>query len=203
MRLFVAVLPPEPVLQDLEDFMAPRWEAGRGLRWTQPYQWHVTLAFFPEAADRHLDDLGERLTRAAAKRHPFELSLGGGGAFPDPVGARVLWCGVHPTFPRHDPPWRPGHDAATELDRLAVGSRAAGAKAGAAVAAGRFSPHVTLARLPRPANVTAWLTVLSAYQGPLWPVTSMSLIESQLGQGSHRRPRYQLLGQYPVGARRD
>lgn len=179
-------------MADLEEFLAPRWQAGPDLRWTRPYQWHVTLAFLPEVAERHLDDLEQRLTRAATRRHQVRLRLGGAGAFPNPAAARVLWAGVGSESIDDD-------DAMTELDRLAVGARAAASKAGVAVAGDRFTPHVTLARLGRPANVTRWLSILATYQGPGWPMATLSLIRSYLGEGPGRRPRYEQVGAYPVG----
>src|SRR2546421_5190672 len=45
-RLFVAVWPSEEVLERIAAL--PRPEV-RGLRWTTPDQWHVTLRFFGEA----------------------------------------------------------------------------------------------------------------------------------------------------------
>ena len=70
MRLFVALVPPDEVVEDLAEFLAPRQEApeAAGMRWTAPDQWHVTLAFMGDVADRHLDDLVERLGRASARR---------------------------------------------------------------------------------------------------------------------------------------
>jgi 2'-5' RNA ligase len=96
-RLFVAVVPPEGVLEHLDEFLSVRRDPsdrGDGLRWTVPDQWHLTLAFMENVAERHLDDLVERLGRAAPRRTPFELGFAGGGAFPNAGRAKVLWLGV-------------------------------------------------------------------------------------------------------------
>ena len=77
---------------------------------------HVTLAFLAAVPERRVDDLVERLTRAAAKRTAFDTRITGGGAFPGPVDARVLWTGLE-----LDDLGR------TELARLATGTRAAAA----------------------------------------------------------------------------
>ena len=62
--MFIALPLPEAVKEDLAGFLEPRQEAGlHGLRWTMPAQWHVTLAFLPDLADRHTDELFERLQR--------------------------------------------------------------------------------------------------------------------------------------------
>ena len=91
MRLFVAAVPPAEVVEHLDDFLSVRREAA-SYRWTDPAQWHLTLAFAEAVPERKLDDLGERLERAARKRRAFEVRLGGGGAFPHAGRARVLFA---------------------------------------------------------------------------------------------------------------
>lgn len=187
--MFVALVPPEDAVEDLAEFMAPRQEAGAGLRWTTPEQWHVTLAFLGNVQDRHLDDLVNRLGRAAARRTPVHLAIAGGGAFPNPARAKVVWAGVDAG----------GATPAEEVRRMATGARAAGAKSGAGEDGGRFHPHVTLARTGHPIEATRWLRVLDAYNGPLWPADEWTLIESHLGEGPRKRPRYEVVETFPVG----
>jgi RNA 2',3'-cyclic 3'-phosphodiesterase len=186
MRMFVALVPPEEALEDLGEFLAPRQEVESGFRWTVPEQWHVTLAFMPQVQDRHLDDLLARLERAAARRTAFDLQITGGGAFPNPARAKVLYAGLGA-----------GPDQ-EELRRLATGARAAATKAGADADGGRFHPHVTLARLGRPIEVTRWVRVLEAYDGPTWTAHEITLIASHLGEGPRRRPRYEVLETFPL-----
>ena len=67
-------------------------------------------------------------------------------------------------------------------------------RAGARVDGQRFHPHVTLARLGRPANVTSWVRLLDAYDGPRWHVDEVALVASHLGEGPRRRPRHEVRG---------
>ena len=189
MRLFVALVPPDEVIEDFAEFLGPRQEAteAKGLRWTAPDQWHVTLAFMGDVADRHLDELGERLGRAAARRPALELAIAGGGAFPDVARAKVLFAGLD-AF---------GRDA--DLRHLAVGTRAAATKAGADAGGGRFRAHVTVARIGRPFDVTRWVRVLDAYRGPTWTAGQVALVQSHLGEGPRRRPRYEVLETFALG----
>ncbi|HET7689224.1 MAG TPA: RNA 2',3'-cyclic phosphodiesterase [Nocardioidaceae bacterium] len=186
MRMFVALVPPESVVEDLEEFLGPRREAGSHLRWTAQEQWHLTLAFMADVAPRHLDDLVERLVRAAARRTPFDLALAGGGAFPNPSRAKVLYAAV-------------ATEDAEELNRLAVGARAAANKAGADADGGRFRAHLTLARSGRPIEATRWLRVLEAYRGPTWRADEIALIQSHLGEGPRKRPRYEVVETFGLG----
>jgi 2'-5' RNA ligase len=187
MRLFAAVVLPDQVVEHLDEFLAVRREAGE-FRWTAPEQWHLTLAFVPAVADRHLDDLIERLGRAGARRTPFELRVAGGGAFPNVARAKVVYADLAADEP-----------ARTELSRLATGARAAATKAGAEVDGGRFRPHLTLARVRRPEDVTNWVRLLDNYAGPTWTVAQFALIESHLGEGPRKRPRHEVLDTFPLG----
>jgi 2'-5' RNA ligase len=187
MRMFVAVLASTEAAEHLADFLAPRQEAEPGFRWTTPAQWHVTVAFMPSVADRHLEDLEDRLARAAARRTPFPVTLAGAGAFPNPARAKVLYVGVESDD--------------VELARLATGARAAATKAGAEVDGGRFHPHVTLARTGRPVEATRWLRVLDTYRGPTWQAEEVALVSSHLGEGPGRRPRYEVVATFALGSR--
>jgi 2'-5' RNA ligase len=191
MRLFAAVIPPQSALEDLDTFLDVRREAG-AFRWTAIDQVHVTLAFLADVPDRSLDELVERLDRAAGRRTPFPTAITGGGAFPDAARARVLWTGL-----ALDEPGR------TELDRLATGARAAAAKSGIAVDGQRFRPHLTVARLGRPQEVTRWVRLLDAYRGPAWTAGTVSLVQSHLGEGPRNRPRYEVVAEFPLGRRQE
>jgi 2'-5' RNA ligase len=187
MRLFVGVVPPAEVVEDLDAFLDVRREAGP-FRWTLADQWHLTLSFMASVADRRYDELVERLHRAGRRRTPFELQLAGGGAFPNPARAKVLYADV-----------RGDEHARTELDRLATGVRAACTKAGAAVDGQRFRAHLTLARTGRPQEVSNWVRLLDAYEGPTWTVEEFVLVESHLGEGPRKRPRYEVLETVALG----
>lgn len=187
MRMFVAVVPPEEALADLEAYVGPRRELAP-FRWTLPEQWHLTLAFMAEVPERSLDDLVERLTRAAAKRSPVPVRVAGGGAFPNPARARVLYAGLETD-----------EDGAEELRRMATGARAAAGKAGAEVDGQRFRPHLTLARLGRPTEATDWVRLLDAYRGPEWIVDHYVLVASHLGEGPRKRARHEVVDTFTVG----
>lgn len=186
MRMFAALTPPDAALEDLAAFLSPRQEAAPGFRWTGWEQWHITLAFMAQVADRHLDDLEARLTRAAARRTSFDLRIAGAGAFPNQARAKVLFADLD-AAPNEE-----------ELKRLATGARAAATKAGAETAGARFHAHLTLARLGRPIEATRWIRVLDAYRGPVWTAKEIALVESHLGEGAHKRPRYEVVATFPL-----
>ena len=186
MRAFVALWPPPEALDHLGEHLAPREEAGGGLRWTLPESRHLTLAFLADLDEWRVEPLVERLEGVAARRPGFALALRGAGCFPDVSRARVLYVHVD--------------DPSGALPALAAAVRGAGNAVGAAPDGARFRPHVTLARLPRPTDATRWVRALSPYAGPAWTAASLTLVASHLGEGPSRRPRYETLAEVPLAA---
>ena len=77
MRMFVALTPPDAAVEHLDEFLAVRREAAP-FRWSLPEQLHVTVAFLAAVPDRRVDDLVERLGRAAGRRTPVPTRIAGG-----------------------------------------------------------------------------------------------------------------------------
>lgn len=183
MRLFVALSPPAPVLDDLDAACAPLRPLRDDLRWTSRTAWHVTLAFLGEVTELSLTRLQPRLERAARRHHAVGLGLTGAGAFPKPARANVLWTGLAGD--------RRG------LSELAASVGAAARRAGAPPpdAGRRFQPHLTLARCRAPADVRGVVASLETYRGPEWTAAEICLIHSMPGP----RPRYESLGTWKMG----
>ena len=185
MRLFVAVVPARVVLDELEETVAPLRPGWPALRWTGMPAWHLTLAFLGEVGEDTAAALGPRLERAAARHPSVPLSLAGGGAFPGPARARVLWTGL-----------RGDHRALEALARsVAAGSRRAGAPP--PDEGRRFRPHLTLARCREPADVSDLVGELSGYAGSPWTATEIHLIRSNPGDPG-APPRYETVGTWPL-----
>jgi 2'-5' RNA ligase len=173
MRLFVALLPPPAILDELEELSSPYRDAWPELRWVRRDLLHITLAFFGEVDERSLDALLVRLERVAARHHRLELSFAGAGAFPGRgTHARVLWTGLY------------GDRRA--LSRMSASAGAAGRRAGAGEAEHKpFRPHVTLARCRRPTDVRPLIEKLAAFAGTHWTADAIHLVRSHLGADMH------------------
>jgi 2'-5' RNA ligase len=185
-RMFVAVTPPAEAIEHLDAFLDVRRAAG-AFRWAPAEHLHLTLAFLADVPDRKLDELVERLGRAATRRTAFATAVAGGGAFPNAGRAKTLWAGLD-----LDEAGR------TELDRLATGCRAAASKAGIEVDGARFRPHLTLARTRYPHDVSNWVRLLDSYAGPRWLVEEVTLVRSHLGEGPRGRPRHVPMDTFPL-----
>lgn len=181
-RLFVAVLPPSSLVGSLSALVEPRRDADDAWRWAPSRQWHLTLAFMADAPTPLADDLGVALAEVAGRTSPFLVTAEGGGCFPHPDAARVLFLGVS------------GDTDA--LARLSRRCRTAAERLGIEVEGGRFRPHLTLARARRPEPARRWLTLVDSFPALPWPVTELVLMQSTLHRsGAEHRP----LGVWSLG----
>lgn len=167
-RLFVALLPSDDAIADLDAAVAPLRDEWPTLRWTPPSMWHLTGAFFGEVAEERVPELTARLARAAGRHGAVSLRFAGAGAFSRPDRARVLYAGVSgPLAP---------------VRALADSCAAAGRRLGLAMDDRGYRPHLTLARAKgrAPVDVRPIVDALAAYEGPVWTSSEIVLLRSHL-----------------------
>lgn len=180
MRLFAALVPPPEAVEDLDEFLVPRREAV-DFRWTPAEHFHLTLAFVARVEERRAHEYVEVLGEVLDPVPVVTVRLGGAVAFPDAGRAKVLATGVS------------GDQVDDVLPRLAQRSRSAAVRCGMEVDGQRFRPHLTLARMRRPTEVSNWVKLLDTYTGPEWAADRVEVIASHLGEGPRGRPRYETL----------
>ncbi|MFC3985695.1 RNA 2',3'-cyclic phosphodiesterase [Streptosporangium jomthongense] len=184
MRLFVGVLPPRRACDELARALRPLRGAWPELRWVDPANWHLTLAFLGEVPPEVLPELETRLARAASRHASMTLALTGAGAFPSVRRARILWSGLS--------------GAHLPLTRLAD-SVAAGARRAGAVRVDdrkRFRAHLTLARTRAETDVSDLVEALGPFAGTPWEVGTVHLVRSHLGSPV----RYETLAEYALAS---
>jgi RNA 2',3'-cyclic 3'-phosphodiesterase len=172
-RLFVAVRPPESVVEMLLGIERPDFAQ---LRWTTEEQWHVTLRFLGE-----VDDPGPVVR--ALRGVPHALLDDG------VVEVRAI---LGPTTA-----WFPGRQVlqvtVAGLDALAHAVLDATAPWTARADDHSFSGHLTLARTRGRASGSASLA--GASLAVTWRVRAFELVSSVLGRGG---PRYETVDTVPL-----
>jgi RNA 2',3'-cyclic 3'-phosphodiesterase len=178
-RLFAAIVPPAEVREHLITALRPiRAFTGTESRWTDPDNWHITLAFYgnqPNDAATVTHLLGD----AALCTPPLTLHLRGAGVF----DSRTLWIGV-------------GGDKA-QLKRLMADCLLD------PELRHRQRAHLTVARTGTRTR-DPWLLrdhahALSVYSGPDFVVDQVHLLESHLGRGRSGGPKYEVVDTFPLG----
>ena len=193
-RLFIALMPPEGVVEHLDDAVQRlrrlRREEG-DVRWVPPQQWHVTLVFLGEVPAESVDELAPALDDVMTHCRRPALQLAGSGTF----GSKVLFADV--VEPKHDAPSR-------LLDELAARTREVVVRRGIEVEQRPFRPHLTLARARGGRAAFADVAKgLENYRGPSWTAERVVLVESEKatnGRGSgvvHRTLSTALVGPTP------
>ncbi len=137
MRLFVSV-DVESLAEEIRSVQAPL-TGMEGLRTTDPECAHATVKFLGER-EHDLDALLNALERAVSEAGvgPFDVSLGGIGAFPSGEYIRVVWLGFR--------------DGAEPLAKLHRRVEAETTDLGYETERHEFTPHVTLARMDNAAS---------------------------------------------------
>lgn len=205
MRLFVSIRPPQPALDHLDAALSgARAAGGRALRWTDPEQWHLTLAFASSAPEGALDDLGQHLGAIAADHEPFGLHLSGAGVF----SGRTLWVGVggatsalEALMAEHllgdaDRERRRGHLTVARVSSRAPSPRR---RRGNGHAGGRGNGSEQSAD-PTALLLADAVRALSVYRGPDWTAHELEIVSSRLGEGRSGGPLHEVLARVPLGA---
>ena len=179
-RLFVAVPIPEVVAARIGDLVAGVRDRlgpdGGRVRWVQMEGLHVTLRFLGPTAPEQVDPVGDAVTRSvAATAAPFQIRLGGAGAFPDAGRPRALWLGIR--------------SGAEELAQLSSALTAELAATGWALDERPFRPHLTIARtdgVHAGAEAGRLLVATAAELDLAFEANRVVLYRSHLGRGPAR-----------------
>jgi 2'-5' RNA ligase len=156
-RLFVAIDPPT----DIKTRLIAAMSGVPGARWQTADQLHLTLRFIGDVDDETAGRIAQRL---AAIKHPrFDLAVSGSGAFEN-----ALWAGLA------DCPALFGLQSQIE---------SAVVRTGLPSETRAYLPHITLARLNRPADSQAFLDRTAGLGTPAFTVSEFCLYESALTPG--------------------
>lgn len=137
-RSFIAVEVAADVRENLHRCQQRMKDSGARGSWNVPANMHLTLRFLGDVPDGTPEVLGLILDDVAARFGPFDLRCEGLGTFGSPRRPSVLWAGCV------------GADG--RLERLQEAVEQAVVESGFPAERRRYHPHITLARIRRPAD---------------------------------------------------
>ncbi|WP_080793816.1 RNA 2',3'-cyclic phosphodiesterase [Corynebacterium pacaense] len=186
MRLFAAVRPPHEVTEHLVRALRPLREELRGdLRFTDPDNWHITLAFYGELPEGAVEDLVDHLGLATRVNDNFTISIKGAGSF----AQRNLWMGA---------------GGETRALRTLMADCLLDPEERK-----RQRAHLTVARASQRSRIRGWdpvipdlVRALAVYEGPAWRVEEIELIASEPGRGRGGGPLYTTVATLSLGTTR-
>jgi 2'-5' RNA ligase len=174
-RLFVAVLPPRLILDQLLDMM----DGIQNARWQGEEQLHLTMRFIGEVDRHQAEDVAAAL--GAVRAAPFEVCLSGVGTFRR-RGKGTLWAGLAPQEP---------------LKALHKKVDQACLRVGIDPDTRAYHPHITIARIGRDTGpLEPFLQRWAGLTSQAFAVDSIRLYESRL---SSEGASYTTVARYPLG----
>jgi RNA 2',3'-cyclic 3'-phosphodiesterase len=182
-RLFFAVPVPNPSKAPIEALLPEISRAVPEARMTSASGWHLTLAFLGQVRPESAADVVKVGETAVAGVSPVQLHLEGAGGFPNTRRARVLWVGVA--------------GEVEVLTRVAATLAEECRRAGLRFEERELHPHLTLARLNRPAPLPDRIVEqLSAAtpSSPVWQARELCCYRSTL---TRTGARYQVVRSFP------
>jgi RNA 2',3'-cyclic 3'-phosphodiesterase len=153
-RAFIAIEISNEIQSRLEQVSSQLKQRLEGLpiRWVVVENIHLTLKFLGDVSLANLDILKKILVSVCTGYHPFEISAGGLGAFPNTHRPRVIWTGL---------------EAPADLTALQHSIDMESARLGYAREERPFFPHLTLGRVSRnatPVQVRTIAKVVEEFQ---------------------------------------
>lgn len=172
-RAFIAIELPDAVkagLSSLQNRLRP--DEHPYVKWVHPEGVHLTLKFLGNIAEDRVPQIVEGITSAAQGVSPFQLHLGGLGAFPNFQRPQVIWVAIK-----------------GEVEKLATLQRGidqALLPLGFSMESRSFTPHLTLGRLrerasPGERRGLGELMMSTKFEGEIpFDVGEISLMRSRL-----------------------
>lgn len=132
-RTFICFELSEAIKKELAQLQLDVKKLGRGVRWSNPDDIHLTLKFLGDVEENLITDITEAVKAAAAQTAAFQISISGTGAFPNFDHPRVYWVGIK--------------EASGALVRVQSNIENELQRIGFAKEQRKFSPHLTLGRV--------------------------------------------------------
>lgn len=200
MRLFSALRISASAHNHLDNALEPfRIHAGTNLRWIPPENWHITLAFYGNRPDGHIDEIVGYLASVAQHSSALTLSLNGAGSFDN----RNLWIGVGGDTDRLRALMDDCRLDDTERRRnrahLTIARQPGQAHRRARQAAHRRSEGRDQLNWNSPVfSLSDAVRALAVYSGPQFCASSLCVVKSTLGAGRSGASLYETIVELPL-----
>lgn len=182
MRLFTGIDLPEELVANLNRLLDALRPTAH-LRWTAPYNFHITTKFIGEWPEEKLPALIERL-QPLGNRPPIEpVDVSGIGWFPNPQQPRILWMGIK---------------ASPELGKLASDTNEALAAMGIERESKKFTAHLTLARIKDAVPLTPLRQAIASLDSTEFGSFQADRFHLYLSQPGPSGPIYTKLAEIPL-----
>ncbi|PLX32889.1 MAG: RNA 2',3'-cyclic phosphodiesterase [Ignavibacteria bacterium] len=177
-RSFIALYPDPAARTHITDFLRELRTRDRSVRWEHPDKVHITLKFLGDVEAAVLDAITADLKARIADQSTFSARIDRTGAFPNLRRARIVWLGFA------------GEEQ--QILQLQRGTEEVCAAHGLEPEQKKFTPHFTIGRVRRNADIGSLENDIAACSFQPVPVqfTAVRIMESTLTpQGAIHKER--------------
>jgi 2'-5' RNA ligase len=167
LRLFIALLFPERIKNELGKLIEDLRPRGQGIKWVEPENIHLTLKFIGEVRENKVDRISQALEEVLAGKEKFEGRVTNCGGFPNLRNPRVLWVGLDGA--------EPAVTMAKEINHKLIPIGIKSEKRG-------LSPHLTMGRVKKRSDLSALASYIESLNFDAGPVIldRVALVKSTL-----------------------
>jgi 2'-5' RNA ligase len=184
-RTFTAVAFPEELRRDLADAGGTIFNGLKGVRWVNEKAIHLTLKFIGDVLMDDTAAISDAIREAVSGIGPFEIKIGGSGAFPSKSRPRIIWVGVTEETGRLEKLF----DA---IDEAMVDFRIAREKK-------RYHPHVTIGRVKGRMDSEKFLPGMEELDGIDYGTLEVGGVTFFMSELTSQGPIYTALATIPLG----
>ncbi len=94
-RTFIAVELDSAIRSRAEELINLLRSVDADVKWVETQNLHITLQFLGEVPEQQIAAVCKAVEQGAAQVRPFDLEIGGAGAFPNSNRPRTLWIGAN------------------------------------------------------------------------------------------------------------
>lgn len=155
---------------------------GRGVKWVEPENLHLTLKFLGETPGELVPQVESEIGQICDSLTPFQIAIQGTGCFPNKQRPRAYWAGL---------------TSSRSLETLHSGLEDCMSRLGFEPDDKKFVPHLTVARIKEPIGkerMTQAFLNFDLRSAP-FSVERVSLVQSVLRQEG---PLYNVLRSFPL-----
>jgi len=185
LRTFIAVSLSSSVLAGIGKLMRTlRPHFGDEVRWVESKNLHITLKFLGDVPLNDFPQLIRAVTHGAEQTDSFDLTFQGFGVFPSRESPKTLWIGCR--------------EGSEELGKLAETMNEVLLPLGFPSEARRFSPHLTIGRVKKSAQVSSLMPIFDEHQNRLFGACSVSEVQIFTSELTRHGPLYDEIAAIPL-----
>lgn len=92
-RTFIAVFPPEEIIQQILSIQNKLSSFAGNVRWEKKEKFHFTLQFWGDQTEDWIENIADEIRKLCSSISPFQIKITTLGCFPNRYSPKIFWVG--------------------------------------------------------------------------------------------------------------